>query len=58
MIDTLSKIGDNFYLKDRQPLLMKSGIVNKVIAARVDPLISVRLGEELKLKNFQFQKHL
>ena len=30
IVDALSKIGENFRLKDKQPLLMKSGIVYKL----------------------------
>ena len=30
IIDTFPKNEDNFHLKNRQPLLMKSGIVNKL----------------------------
>ena len=30
IVDALSKIGENFHFKDKQPLLMKSGIVYKL----------------------------
>ena len=61
VVDALLKIGENFRFKDKQPLLMKSGIVSKLtVHAHVDLLISVRLGVTclVELKNMLIQKNL
>ena len=59
IVDALLKIGKNFHFKDKQPLLMKSGIVYKFTCS-VDILISVRLGITylVELKKLLLQKNL